>query len=155
MVSGTRCCGNSTAKRSRVTVNITVFRREAEVIFETKPVDALPDLWYEGSQSFSIDSIGQHSGNVVNQNIAEGVAATVSLNFSNCFTFGNGVESYKIQDSSSGKQFNLGNRTFVVEKGARIAQMVLCPITKAQLKEVRSLDETDRGSGGFGSTGVK
>ena len=112
MVSGTRCCGNSTAKRSRVTVNITVFRREAEVIFETKPVDALPDLWYEGSQSFSIDSIGQHSGNVVNQNIAQGVAATVSLNFSNCFTFGNGVESYKIQDSSSGKQFNLGNRTF-------------------------------------------
>ncbi len=50
---------------------------------------------------------------------------------------------------------NLGNKTFIVEKGARIAQMVLCPITKAQLKEVRSLDETDRGSGGFGSTGVK
>ena len=50
---------------------------------------------------------------------------------------------------------NLGNKTFVVEKGARIAQMVLCPIVKAKLKEVDSLDDTDRGAGGFGSTGLK
>ena len=50
---------------------------------------------------------------------------------------------------------NLGNKTFVVEKGARIAQMVLCPIVQAKLKEVDSLDDTDRGSGGFGSTGLK
>ena len=50
---------------------------------------------------------------------------------------------------------NLGNSTFTVEKGARIAQMVLCPIVKAKFREVESLDQTDRGSGGFGSTGVK
>ena len=50
---------------------------------------------------------------------------------------------------------NLGKKTFIVENGARIAQMVLCPITKAQLKEVESLEKTDRGSGGFGSTGTK
>jgi len=50
---------------------------------------------------------------------------------------------------------NLGNKPFVVEKGARIAQMVLCPLVKAKLKEVKNLDETDRGSGGFGSTGKK
>ena len=50
---------------------------------------------------------------------------------------------------------NLGNKTFVVEKGTRIAQMVLCPIVKANFKEVDSLDVTDRGTGGFGSTGVK
>ena len=47
---------------------------------------------------------------------------------------------------------NLGNRTFVVEKGARIAQMVLCPVVKAELREVDSLETTKRGSGGFGST---
>ena len=35
------------------------------------------------------------------------------------------------------------------------AQMVLCPIVQAKLKEVDSLDDTDRGSGGFGSTGLK
>ena len=50
---------------------------------------------------------------------------------------------------------NLGEKTFTVEKGARIAQMVLCPIVKARLKEVESLGETPRGSGGFGSTGTK
>ena len=50
---------------------------------------------------------------------------------------------------------NLGNKSFSVENGARIAQMVLCPIIKAKFREVDSLDETKRGSGGFGSTGVK
>ena len=50
---------------------------------------------------------------------------------------------------------NLGERSFIVEKGLRIAQMVLCPVTKAKLKEVESLEDTKRGSGGFGSTGVK
>ena len=48
---------------------------------------------------------------------------------------------------------NLGEKTFTVEKGARIAQMVLCPIIKAKLKEVENLEKTSRGSGGFGSTG--
>ena len=50
---------------------------------------------------------------------------------------------------------NLGNKTFTVKDGERIAQMVLCPIAKAELKEVDNLDLTDRGAGGFGSTGVK
>ena len=50
---------------------------------------------------------------------------------------------------------NLGNNIFVVEKGLRIAQMVLCPIVKANIKEVETLENTKRGSGGFGSTGVK
>ena len=50
---------------------------------------------------------------------------------------------------------NLGNKTFVVERGARIAQMVLCPVVKAKFKEVDSLDDTNRGARGFGSTGLK
>ena len=50
---------------------------------------------------------------------------------------------------------NLSNKTFVVEGGARIAQMVLCPIVKAKFKEVDNLDDTSRGAGGFGSTGLK
>ncbi len=50
---------------------------------------------------------------------------------------------------------NLSNKTFTVKNGERIAQMVLCPIAKAELKEVYNLDSTDRGTGGFGSTGVK
>ena len=50
---------------------------------------------------------------------------------------------------------NLGSKAFIVEKGARVAQMVLCPVIKAKLKEVDNLEQTIRGSGGFGSTGSK
>ena len=50
---------------------------------------------------------------------------------------------------------NLSDKVFVVEKGLRIAQMVLCPVVKATLKEVAELENTKRGSGGFGSTGIK
>jgi len=50
---------------------------------------------------------------------------------------------------------NLSDKVFVVEKGLRIAQMVLCPVVKATFKEVTELENTERGSGGFGSTGIK
>ena len=50
---------------------------------------------------------------------------------------------------------NLGNKVFAVEKGLRIAQMVLSPVIKATFKEVVELESTKRGSGGFGSTGIK
>ena len=50
---------------------------------------------------------------------------------------------------------NLGEKTFIIEKGLRIAQMVLCPVIKANLKEVNELEKTERGTGGFGSTGTK
>ena len=50
---------------------------------------------------------------------------------------------------------NLGQESFKVEKGLRIAQMVVCPVIQAQLKEVDDLNETERGKGGFGSTGIK
>ena len=50
---------------------------------------------------------------------------------------------------------NLGQEPFKVEKGLRIAQMVVCPVVQAQLKEVDDLSETERGKGGFGSTGTK
>ena len=49
---------------------------------------------------------------------------------------------------------NLSDKVFVVERGLRIAQMVLCPVVKARLKEVTELENTKRGSGGFGSTGI-
>ncbi|SIN59709.1 dUTP pyrophosphatase [Parasphingorhabdus marina DSM 22363] len=49
---------------------------------------------------------------------------------------------------------NLGEEPFVVERGDRIAQIVVAPVQRGNLVEVESLDETARGSGGFGSTGV-
>ena len=48
---------------------------------------------------------------------------------------------------------NLGRKSFVVKSGDRIAQMILCPIAKGKLKEVKNLPKTLRGKKGFGSTG--
>ena len=48
---------------------------------------------------------------------------------------------------------NLGEEDVVIRRGDRIAQMVICPVTQANWLESGTLDETSRGSGGFGSTG--
>jgi dUTP pyrophosphatase len=49
---------------------------------------------------------------------------------------------------------NLGDEPVLIERGQRIAQLVVAPVTRAALTVTDSLDETARGSGGFGSTGV-
>jgi dUTP diphosphatase len=48
---------------------------------------------------------------------------------------------------------NHGEAPFVIRRGERIAQMVIAPVVKAQIIPVATLSSTDRGSGGFGSTG--
>lgn len=48
---------------------------------------------------------------------------------------------------------NLGDETVTITRGMRIAQLVIAPVVHAHILEVASLDETKRGSGGFGSTG--
>lgn len=49
--------------------------------------------------------------------------------------------------------FNSSDGDFSVAKGDRIAQIVVAPVTRAEVVEVDEVDETDRGEGGFGSTG--
>lgn len=49
---------------------------------------------------------------------------------------------------------NQGNDAFVIERGMRIAQMVIAPVMQVEITEVSLANETERGSGGFGSTGV-
>ena len=50
---------------------------------------------------------------------------------------------------------NISNEDFVIENGERIAQLVIAKHERAEWKEVEVLSDTDRGAGGFGSTGVK
>ena len=50
---------------------------------------------------------------------------------------------------------NLSKKKFTVENGLRIAQMVVCPVIKAELESVSDLSKTVREGGGFGSTGTK
>lgn len=49
---------------------------------------------------------------------------------------------------------NHGSETFTISHGDRIAQLVIAPVVQAVIQEVDDLDETQRGSGGFGSTGI-
>ncbi len=50
---------------------------------------------------------------------------------------------------------NLSNENFVVSRGMRIAQLIIAPVAQVSWQEVETLDDTQRASGGFGSTGVK
>ena len=49
---------------------------------------------------------------------------------------------------------NFGDADFQVKKGDKIAQIVIAPVTQPEIVETTEVDETDRGAGGFGSTGV-
>jgi len=112
MVTGTLPCtgiGSPNARASDVEVNITVFRSDKTIIFETQPSEALPDVFFENEMSFEIVN-GNHMGNIQNQDIASGIPAIIDTKFFNCFCFGNGAESYKIRDSIVGNSFNFGNR---------------------------------------------
>ena len=99
--------GPSSKKNTELQVRIEVTRGVSEMVFESEAQDAEPDLWYESSECFGIEN-GFHLGNAGNQTASKG--AVINTDFFNCYTFGNGVESYRIEDSLKGKQLALGNR---------------------------------------------
>ena len=49
--------------------------------------------------------------------------------------------------------YNLSREPYIIKPGDRIAQLVICPVVQADWQQVDYLDKTDRGEGGFGSTG--
>jgi hypothetical protein len=117
VATGTRSCtgGREEKRKSCVEVRFTVIRSTTTIVFETEPTDTLPDVFFENNLSFGVNGdTGDHNGNVQNQDIAGGIPAIVDTGFFNCFSFGNGVESYKIRDSIIGRTFNLGERVTTV-----------------------------------------
>jgi hypothetical protein len=111
MVTGTNECGN---KPSWIEANIQVYRADSLFVFETEPSDTLPDVFFENELSFEINSLGEHQGNVMNQNFSTGSPAVINTGFFNCYAFGNGVESYKTRDSILGNFISLGNRVTTI-----------------------------------------
>lgn len=103
---------NVDKKRVYLTVEISVIRAIDTIVFESDPADAEPDLWYESDESYPINLLGEHTGGGILQNqvLATGTPAVIDTSFFNCYSFGNGVESYKIQDSLVGKELVFGNR---------------------------------------------
>ena len=72
-----------------------------------------------------------------------------------CLSNGIGVIDSDYRGEIGVGLFNTGKEDFVIERGDRIAQMMFLPFFAANLIEAAELDETERGAGGFGSTGVK
>ena len=108
-MSGTIGCGSDIAD-TRLKFSLQRTTISPEFIFETLPIDALPDVFFENNLSFTITPNGEHNGNVQSQDFALNQWAIVKTGFFNCFSFGNGVESYKVRDSIVGREFNLGER---------------------------------------------
>ena len=80
------------------------------LVFETEPQETDGIVYYENEQSFDIIS-GYHQGT---QNQSAGVPAEIDLNFFDCYTFGNGVESFKIRDELAGMPLTIGTRGHAV-----------------------------------------
>ena len=104
-------------------LTIEVSRAGNLVAFETEPGEVDENLYYDASQMMDIEletSSNQlvHKSSIgpVNQDqsVTTGADLVQELDFANCYTFSNGVESFRIQDRADGKSFNLGQRTLAV-----------------------------------------
>ena len=82
---------------STINANIKLTRQNGLLVFETEPTESVPGIYFEGDQVFDVIA-GEHSD------------TDIDLTFSDCFTFGNGVESYKINDGLADPYFRLGQR---------------------------------------------
>jgi hypothetical protein len=117
--SGTPSCGGPTYRGSYTGGTITIQKATGLFVFETESLDADGEIYYEGSDSFPIVNGYHMSGDAPmdrdqtsdSDPLGYGV---VTLNFFDCFSFANGVESYKIKDSIVGAPFYLGERVTAV-----------------------------------------
>lgn len=119
--SGTHQCPSiapALRRRSKSECTITIYPSVAQVVFETIPTTTNGEVYYENSESFQIVNGAHLSGNKVGD-VDQVIGVTdgeVNLGFFNCYTFFNGVESYKIRDSITGKKIYLGNRVTAVSE---------------------------------------
>ena len=117
VTTGQPSCGGASPKYSRTTIQIQVQRAVSLMVFETEAEDADGEIYYEGSDNFPITNGFHMSGtDLTDQSQTSLLPAVVNLNFFNCYTFGNGVESYKINDSIVGAPFYLGSRVTAVSQ---------------------------------------
>lgn len=103
---------------SESTIKVQIQEPNNLIVFETDPADSDGERFYEGSENFQIID-GFHQGSTfdgVDHNQTSTDPAVCNLGFFNCFAFGNGVESYKINDSLTGAPMYLGSRVNIVSQ---------------------------------------
>ena len=105
--------GRYSVVEGRIVVQIA----DSIMIFETTPIDVDNDIYYEDDTNYNITNNFHMSGTATgDQNQTASVPALVNLGFFDCFTFGNGVESFKVEDSLTGQSFTLGQRVTSVSQ---------------------------------------
>jgi hypothetical protein len=115
VASGTKSCSGVWNNTRTLTneASIVINQPSDIVIFETESDDAPEDFYYESFDTYDIID-GYHQGDIQDQDISN--PAILDLGFFNCFSFGNGCESYKYNDSIVGHSFNLGERVSSVSE---------------------------------------
>ena len=88
-------------------------RADTLLVFETEPKDNTNEIYYESSKSYPITN-RYHQGDVTNQSASNDAVVNVALY--DCFSFGNGVESIKINDGLSDPGFKMGARVTAVSE---------------------------------------
>ena len=154
--SGTPKCSGISPKNAYLSVQIIVERANTLFVFETKPLNTDLDLYYEGSEAYDIQN-GFHlsGGDTSNgeQNQTATNPAIVNLTFFDCYSFGNGVEGYKILDALDGNSFSLGARTTSVaaeeyKQAHRLASITYSGIYNNE-SNVNKLNEFNLGLANF------
>jgi len=114
-------CRNPNGRKVRIAAEIVVTRASTMIVFETEPADANSELYYDASEALDVtynpgtgSGFHQAAGGADDQNQTASVPAVVELPFMDCYTFSNGVESYKINDRLAGKSVAMGQRTLSV-----------------------------------------
>lgn len=148
--SGTPKCTGINPKNAYVKFSFQMQQGGSMFVFETEALDANSEIYYEGSESYDIIN-GYHTGNVQNQ--TSSLDAVIDLPFFDCFTFGNGAESYKISDNLAGMPFKLGHRVTAVsqeeyKEAHRYASITYSGIYNAETN-INKLNEFNLALGNF------
>lgn len=119
MWSGIPRCGPGFDKRpGHAGFRLQVTQASGLIVFETEPAEVDPNLYYDTNKMYRISG-GYHLGDFSAGDTSQSAlvpSAVITLENGDCFTFGNGVESYKIFDDLDGMPFYLGERTLAVSK---------------------------------------
>ena len=117
MAVNTGKCNPPDKRGSYASMRITVNRATSLMVFESEPLDANDELYYENEQTFDIENGYHLSGNIDDDQPQTGSQpAIVNLTFANCYTFGNGVESNHVLDGFVKPYIQLGEKVTSVSE---------------------------------------
>jgi len=119
--TGTPACRGIDKRESFTQIETIVTRASTLMVFETEPIPANDELYYENEQTFDIVNGFHLSGSAdADQDQTASLPAIIDLTFFNCYTFGNGVESDRVLDALVKPSLSLGEKvTSVAEEQYR------------------------------------